>query len=129
MADADHLAACQVVESVRGAWPEEAALIDADLQTCGYEDAHHTWLERFSQFTTNAIGRGEFSTASRQLNFLSQLLAAGDEATARCIDVAYVESLMWDVKDPKMKREGWKLMPANLRALYVQMWGQQPFMK
>jgi len=67
--------------------------------------------------------------ASRQLTLLSQLLAAGDEATARCIDVAYVESLMWDVKDPKMKREGWKLMPSNLRALYVQMWGQQSFMK
>ncbi len=129
MSDAEHLAASRIVESIRRDCPEEAALIEADLQVCFYEDAPHIWLERFSQFTTNAIGRGEFSTASRQLNLLSQLLAAGDEATAQCIDVAYVESLMWDVKDPKMKREGWKLIPENLRALYLQMWGKQSFMK
>jgi len=48
---------------------------------------------------------------------------------SRCIDVAYVEALMWDVKDPKMKREGWKPIPENLCALYVQMWGRQAFMK
>jgi hypothetical protein len=119
----------RVVEAIRAAWPEEAALIDADMSRCGYENAPHAWIERFSQFTTNAIGRGEFSTATRQLLLLSQLLAAGDEETAKCIDVAYVESLMWDVKDPEMKREGWKLMPENLRALYLQMWGKRAFMK
>ena len=129
MPEAEYTAADRVVESIRAAWPEEAALIDADLLACGFENAPHIWIERFSQFTTNAIGRGEFSTASRQLDLLSQLLAAGDEETARCIDVAYVESLMWDVKDPKMMREGWKLIPENLRALYVQMWGERPFMK
>ena len=129
MPDAEYPEANRIVESIRADWPEEAALIDADLFDCGYENAPHIWIERFSQFTTNAIGRGEFSTASRQLDLLSRLLAAGGEETTKCIDVAYVESLMWDVKDPKLKREGWKLMPGNLRALYVQMWGQQPFMK
>jgi hypothetical protein len=56
-------------------------------------------------------------------------LDRGDEATTRCIDVAYVESLMWDIKDDKLKQKGWKLIPTNLRALYVAMWGEQPFMK
>jgi hypothetical protein len=119
----------RVVEAIRKAWPEEAALIDADLHVCGYENAPHAWIERFSQFTTDAIGRGEFATASRQLELLSQLAAAGGETTTQCIDVAYLESLMWDVKDSKMKRESWRLMPDNLRALYVGMWGEQAFMK
>lgn len=129
MPDADHLAACRIVDLIRSAWPDEATLIDADLLARGFEGSPFEWVERFSQLTTNAIGRGEFSTASRQLTLLACLLAAGDEATAQCIDVAYVESLMWDVKDPKMKREGWKLIPENLRALYLQMWGKQSFMK
>lgn len=95
----------------------------------GFEGAPFEWVERFSQLTTNAIRRGETSIAKQHLELLSRLLAAGDEATARCIDVAYVEPVMWDVKDAKAKHEGWKLVPENLRALYVQMWGQQPFMK
>jgi hypothetical protein len=128
-ADADDPAALRIVESVRAVFPEEAAHVDAILLRDGYEKAHHTWLERFSQFTTDAIKRGEFTKATEHLNVLSALLDRGDEATTRCIDVAYVESLMWDIKDDKLKQKGWKLIPTNLRALYVAMWGEQPFMK
>jgi hypothetical protein len=103
--------------------------VDAILEQQGYEDAPYIWLERFSQFTTDAIKRGDFGKASSQLALLSKLVATGDELTTRCIDVAYVESLMWDIKDDKRKCEGWKLIPANLRALYVAMWGTRPFMK
>jgi len=129
MSEPTYPEANRVVDSIREAWPEEAALIDADLLASGYENAPHVWIERFSQFTTNAIGRGEFTTASRQLELLSRLASEGDEATVQCIDVAYVESLMWDVKDQRMKREGWKLVPNNLRTLYIDMWGEQAFMK
>lgn len=129
-ADAQDLAALRIVESVRAAFPEEAALVDAILLGDGYdEDAHFTWLERFSQFTTDAIKRREFTKAMEHLNLFSRILAAGDEPAVRCIDVAYVESLMWDIKDDKLKRKGWKLIPANIRALYVAMWGERPFMK
>lgn len=124
----ESLAALRVVAAVRAAFPAEAAAADAVLEQHGYEDAPYIWLERFSQFTTDAIKRGDFSLASQHLVLLSRLLAAGDELTARCIDVAYVESLMWDVGDEKLKREGWRLIPDNLRALYVAMWGHPPFM-
>lgn len=128
-ASAEDLAALRIVESVRAAFPDEAALVDAVLLRGEYQDAYFTWVERFSQFTTDAIKRGEFSRATAHLNLLSALLAKGDEPTVRCIDVAYVESLMWDIKDDKLKREGWRLIPANLRALYIAMWGEMPFMK
>ena len=105
-------------------------VVDAILLQDGYdEDAYFSWLERFSQFTTDAVKRGEFTRAAEQLNLISRLLAAGDEATMRCIDVAYVESLLWDIADDELKREGWKLVPTNLRALYVAMWGEPAFTK
>jgi hypothetical protein len=126
----ENIAAGQIVKSVRAAFPDEAVLIDAMLFRDGYdEDACFTWLEHFSQFTTDAMGRRDFPKAMEHLDLLSQLLARGDERTKKCIDVAYVESLMWDVRDQKLKSEGWKLIPSNLKALYVAMWGEQPFMK
>jgi len=35
---------------------------------------------------------------------------------------------MWDINDDKLKSQGWGLVPENLRALYVAMWGERPFM-
>lgn len=111
------------------AFPDEAAAIDELLLRDGYEEAaYFTWIERFSQLTTDAIKRGDFEKAAGHMNLLSCVFASGDEATKRCIDVAYVESLMWDIKEEKLKREGWRLIPSNLRALYIAMWGERPFM-
>ena len=128
--NAENIAAGQIVKSVRGAFSDEAALIDAMLLRDGYdEDAYFTWLEHFSQFTTDAIRRRDFRRAMKHLDLLSRLLARGDERSKKCIDVAYVESLMWDIRDQRLKSEGWQLIPPNLRALYVAMWGEQAFMK
>ncbi|WP_425259160.1 DUF7674 family protein [Rubrivivax sp. RP6-9] len=128
-ANSEHAATVRIVEALRAAFPEQASRIDEALDREGYEDAPHTWIERFSLSTTAAIKRGDSSTAVAHLSLVSRLLATGDESTSRCIDVAYVESLMWDIKDEKIQREGWKLVPQNLRRLYVGMWGEKPFMK
>jgi hypothetical protein len=114
-ADPEYSAALRIVEVLRAAFPEQGTQIDETLDRDGYEDAPHIWVERFSQFTTDAIKRGESSTATAHLNLVSRLLAAGDESILRCIDVAYVESLMWDIQDEVLQREGWKLVPENLR--------------
>lgn len=104
-------------------------MVDAILLRDGYEGADFIWVERFSQLTTDAIKGRDFIKAEAHFKLLSRLLAGGDEATTRCIDVAYVESLMWDVKDDKLKKHVWSLLPANLRSLYIGMWGEKPFMK
>lgn len=122
-------AAVRIVEALRAAFPEQASQIDEALDREGFEDAPHTWIERFSRSTTAAIKRGESSTAAAHLGLVSRLLATADEPTLRCIDVAYVESLMCDIKDEAIQRQGWKLVPQNLRRLYVAMWGPKPFMK
>lgn len=119
-----------LVVAIRAAFPKEAQCIDQTLTRDGYEGiSPHTWVEHFSQHTTNAIDRAEFDIAAKHLTLLSQLLLRANEETARCIDVAYVESLMWDIKDEKRKAQGWKLIPDNLRALYLSIWGERPFMK
>lgn len=129
-ADGEVLAAGHLVAAVRAVFPGEASAIDARLVQDGFEpgEAPHIWLEHFSQHTTDALKSGNTSLAEAQLKLMSRLLAGADEPTTRCIDVAYVEALMWDIKDVKLKRESWKLIPANLRRLYVAMWGEQPFM-
>ena|SRR5690348_16982872 len=129
--DMDLRAGQRIVEEVRSAFPCEAQSIDTGLLADYFDidKSPHVWLERFSQLTTNAIKVGEFSKASTHLKLLSALLTSVDEPTKRCIDVAYVESLMWDIEDNEMKRKGWMLIPNNLQALYVAMWGEQPFMQ
>ena len=126
-ADPQVIPALGIVGAVRTAFPLEASSIDTALRHDGFElaDAPHIWLERFSQLTTDALKQGEFARAAEHLRLISGLLDAGDEPTARCIDVAYVESLMWDIDDDELKRQGWKVIPGNLRSLYIAMWGNR----
>ena len=126
--DAESHAALHVLAALRAADPFEAARIDEALAREGHVDAAHTWIERFSRCTTDAIQRGDLSTAAGHLQLVSRLVGQGDAATVRCIDVAYVESLMWNIESDTVKRKGWQLFPANLRKLYVAMWGEKPFM-
>ena len=129
--DIEILAGQRLVASVRNAFPDEALFVDKRLAEDFYdvEESPHTWLERFSQLTTDAIKDGDRSKALAHLKLLSSLLTAADEPTARCIDVAYVESLLWDIADDDaIKFQGWQLIPSNLQAQYLAMWGERPFM-
>ena len=125
------LAGQKIVASVRGAFPEDAARIDAILRDNCFdvEESPHIWLEHFSQFTTNAIKVSQFDVAKAHLGLISSLLEGADEPSIRCIDVAYVESLLWDIRDARLKHEGWLLIPHNLKSLYIAMWGMGPFMQ
>ena len=111
-------------------FPEDARSIDAAMRSDDWDpdDAPYIWIEKFSQRTTDAVKGERDQKAERHLAFMSRMLDTADEETRRAIDVAYVESLLWDVKDGKRKAEGWKLIPPNLQELYISMWGTKPFM-
>ncbi len=127
---ANALAETKVIQAIRNLFPKEAERIDEFVASSkGDKTTTYIWLEHFSQFTTDAIKRGDFENAEKHLKLLSNLILNADETTNRFIDVAYVESLMRDIKDKKLKRQGWKLIPENLKALYIAMWGKQDFMK
>src|SRR4051812_41559126 len=91
-----------LVAAVRVAFPVEAASIDERMARDGFEpdQASHVWLEHFSQRTTDAMKAGDFAAAKAHLQLMSSLFEGGDAPARRCIDVAYVEALMWDVADP-----------------------------
>ncbi|AJQ95608.1 hypothetical Protein YC6258_03572 [Gynuella sunshinyii YC6258] len=84
-------------------------------------------METFSQFTTNAIKRFDERTVKAHFEYMSNKLKQASKVEAEYIDVYYVESLMWDIKDKKAKQWGWSLLPNNLRALYREMWGDSDF--
>ncbi|MCA9233807.1 MAG: hypothetical protein KDA57_24435 [Planctomycetales bacterium] len=124
------LSALDMVASIRRAFPGESALIDDRLQHHGFsaEESPYRWVEEFSQLTTEAIEAREYSTAQGYLQFMSRALEGASTPTANCIDVYYVEALMWSTKDDRTLRAGWGIVPVNLRNLYVEMWGERPFM-
>jgi hypothetical protein len=124
------VAAQRVVEGIRTAFPADAETIDTLMTSEGFDpkDAPHIWIEHFSQRTTDALKGGCTAEAESHLSLLSRLLDTADDDTEKCIDVASVESLMWDLKDEKKKTEAWALVPTNLIKLYVAMWGGQHFM-
>lgn len=105
-------------------FPDEARLASERLANRHYEpDAWHSWLEEFSQITTEAIRRRDEEQARAHLAFMSERLSTADEDVREVIDVAYTENLLWDL-NAAQKKWGWTLMPENLRALYRAMWGE-----
>ena len=92
-------------------------------------DAEHTMyadmMECFSQATTDAIKVKDSETALSHLRYMSNKLKYASEVEREYIDVYYAESLMWDIKDKKLKSWGWKLFPNNIKKLYENMWGKQ----
>ena len=84
-------------------------------------------MEAFSQATTNAIRKYDETTALAHLNYMSEKLKTATAIEKEFIDVYYVESLLWDIKDMKVKKWGWCLIPGNLQALYVALWGEPKF--
>ncbi len=99
--------------------------IDMEIEP---EDRMYTDLfECFSQVTTDAIKIKDSDTASKHLIYMSKKLNDASEVEREYIDTYYTESLMWDIKDQKLKSWGWKLFPENLKTLYENMWGKQKF--
>jgi len=126
----DNFAAQQLVEKIIAAFPDDSAVVDARVQSQGFEpkDAPYIWIEQFSQLTTDALKAGDTTKARSHLQLISGLLDSPDGASANCVDVAYVEPLMWNMSEEE-KKQGWLAIPQNLRNLYVAMWGKRPFME
>jgi hypothetical protein len=58
---------------------------------------------------------------------MSHKLTNATNAEKEYIDVYYVESLLWDIKDSELRKWGWSLIPENLKELYIGVWGAQRF--
>ena len=76
--------------------------------------------------TTDAMADRDEALVASHLAFMSDQLDHADDAVRTHIDVYYVESLMWDL-DADGKRWGWERIPANLKRLYIDLWGEPRF--
>ena len=124
-----------LLDAIYNRFPEAAKDLDKTLRerwACDPEERNEMWtglIERFSQLTTEAISRGDEKTAREYLDFMEKQYFSGGENCKKAIDVYYVESLLWDIKDLKKKQWGWALIPNSLQELYIAMWGKPGFKK
>ncbi|PXX44920.1 hypothetical protein DFR42_102132 [Undibacterium pigrum] len=77
----------------------------------------------FARLTTQAMRDGNQAVVQSHLKFMSGLLRVADEKTREYIDVYYVEELFFGLT-LKQKKTAWSWLPANLKQLYVAMWGE-----
>ncbi len=109
-------------DAIAARFPNEAEIVDARM--VDYDaDAYEMWLETFCDTTNAAMSKRDEKAVIAHLSFVSQQLARADEDMLRAIDVAYAENMMCGL-DVETKRWAWPLVPANLKRLYVAMWGE-----
>jgi hypothetical protein len=114
----------ELLNAIYQEFPEVAKDLDHTLKSnWDYEphERNEMWtglIERFSQLTTNAISRGDEKTARKYLSFMERQYLSGGKNLKKAIDVYYVESLLWDIKDTERKKWGWTLIPKPLQELW-----------
>lgn len=84
-------------------------------------------MNQFSEITSEAIRDRKERIVRAHLDYVSRLLANGDDKAREYIDVYYVEVLMYGLDDTS-KKWGWSLIPQNLKDLYIGMWGRPKFL-
>jgi hypothetical protein len=118
------------IKDIKNKFPAVAVRIDKWIERmgCDPEDKMYTcMMEAFLQATTDAIKEYDEQSANAHLTYMSEKLKKASVIEHEYIDVYYVESLMWDIKDEKNWQWGWKLIPENLKELYKGIWGEPDF--
>lgn len=83
-------------------------------------------LEEFARETQRAVRSGDAKLAGDHLKFMSERLRFADAKQREYIDVYYVEGLLHGL-DALSGKALWRLLPDNLRSLYLAMWGEPDF--
>jgi hypothetical protein len=86
----------------------------------------YLWFERLSNAINQVMVRGEVRTDIQQLfAFISNAFLSGDEELYKCIDVAFVENLFWQVPVAQCDKY-WSVLPDPLQKLYIGFFGRLP---
>jgi protoheme ferro-lyase len=83
------------------------------------------FMEAFAGYTTQELGLDDPSKAVAHLNYMSNKLRTATPLEYEFIDVYYVECLFWQASSRAIK-QGWKLVPENLKSLYLAFHGKPP---
>ena len=117
------------IRTIRNALPNAAEKTDAIMHECGFEsdeEAEYLWVEAFADVTNMYVHQRNQHEVEEQLRFFSEQFDRGTDTVKNCIDVSYVENLMWNLK-AEDKKWVWHQIPENLQRLYIAMWGIPSF--
>jgi len=119
----------EFVLSIRKELPLESDLTDQKMLERGFDledELHHLWVEQLADVTNEFLRQKNFEEATKQLNFFASSYNSGNYHVKNCIDVSYAENLMWNL-EPKDKKQAWLVIPRELKALYIAIWGEPSF--
>ena len=118
-----------LVEDIRNTFPADAKKADEMEIGLGHEiewNLHHLWIETFADVSNNLIRNRLKHELEAHFNYFENQFNIGSESVKSCIDVSYVENLMWNLEQDD-KKWAWPLFPQSLRSIYVAIWGEPNF--
>lgn len=86
-------------------------------------DLPHIWLEAAVDVTNQDIASRNEAAVVAQVGFVAAALERGDAMLCKALDCTYVESLLWNIKDSRLRQWAWSLFPDVIKHYYEQMWG------
>jgi hypothetical protein len=92
----------------------------------GSEYYSYSWFEALANAINSEMRKGvEASQFKDLLSDISRNFETGDEDVKKCIDVAFVENLFWQV-GPQKARPYWEMLSDVLKRLYVDFHARPP---
>jgi hypothetical protein len=86
----------------------------------------YSWFESLAKALNKEMCRNvETNKHKNLIEFISSQYQIGDAEVKNCIDVSFIENLFWEVPTEKADPY-WKLLPENLKELYVDFYGRTP---
>jgi hypothetical protein len=114
-----------LVKLIRSYFPDASEKTDESMIRMGFEHEdeayYYTWVEAFANETNSLMRERRQTEVEKHLIFFVRQFDMGSDSVKSCIDVSYVENLMWDL-DIEDKKWAWLLFPENLKLLYIDMW-------
>jgi hypothetical protein len=123
LGDIDEIEA--LVQFIRLKLPSASMSTDGLMLEKGYEiddGLFYLWIEVLADITNNFIQQKNEQEVIKHLVFFSLEFEKASEKGKKCIEVSYVENLMWNSAS-EQKKWAWPLFPENLKHLYASMWG------
>ncbi len=81
------------------------------------------WLETAVDVTNQDIASRNEAGIVAQVGFVAAALERGDAMLCKALDCTYVESLLWNIRDPGLREWAWGLFPDVVRHCCERMWG------
>lgn len=118
--------------SIKNRYPAISAKADEEYQRLwgDFTDASYdsySWFEALANAINKDMGC-EVPASEHQelLAVISSYFEFGDESVRKCIDVAFVENLFWQVPKTQSVTAYWGFLPNNLKDLYIDFHHQSP---